>query len=334
MPLDDVVPSVKELSRVNPAVTSFMRVFGGADRARTRTWTPLPDIAPLLVSALIRAEDPRFFDHHGVDWRAIRRVLRGALRTGRIAGGASTLAQQLARNLYLTPKRSFVRKVREVLLAHRLYRSLAKARILELYLNVVEWGPGVWGAAGASGYYFAKAPRDLDLFEATFLVTLLAAPKSGLSGRLAARSRRMQLLLGHQLLLSGQASAEACARCSARARELHRLLADGLTLREALTHSASVDAGAEARFLAEVVADLHLELIRPDEMLTSRCAERHQLEAAYEQLRARFGRDSMRDLFATGSYAALMKHPAAPSASSASSLAHGDGSQESLSVRG
>jgi monofunctional biosynthetic peptidoglycan transglycosylase len=325
----DVVPPLKELSRVNPTVTSYMRLFGTANGAATRIWTPLSDIARLLPSALIRAEDPRFFDHHGVDWRAIRRVLRGALRTGRIAGGASTLAQQLARNLYLTPTRSVVRKLREVILAHRLYRTLSKARILELYLNLVEWGPGVWGVAGASDYYFAKAPRDLDLFEATFLVTLLAAPRSGLSPRLATRSRRMQLLLGHQLLLSGQASAEACARCSARVRELHRLIADGVPLRAALHHSASVNADADARFLAEVIADLHLELIRPDEMLTSRCAERHQQKAAYEQLRTRFGGDSMRDLFATGSYQALMNHPAAPP-----TRANPDASQESLPVRG
>lgn len=324
----NVVPPLKELSRVNPTVTSYMRIFGAANVAATRIWTPLSEIAPLLPSALIRVEDPHFFDHHGVDWRAMRRILRGALRTGRIAGGASTLAMQLARNLYLTPKRSVVRKLREIVLALRLYRTLSKARILELYLNVVEWGPGVWGVAGASDYYFAKTPRDLDLFEVTFLVTLLAAPKSGLSGRLAGRSRRLQLQTGHQLLFSGQASAEACARCSARVRELHRLVADGVPLRAALRQSASVNADVDARFLAEVVADLHLEPIRPDEMLTPRCAEHHQLEAAYKQLRVRFGRDSIRDLFATGSYHALMNHPAA-----ARSRANANGSQESLPVR-
>jgi monofunctional biosynthetic peptidoglycan transglycosylase len=324
-----VVPRVKELSRVNPTVTSYMRLFDAPESVAARVWTPLSEIAPLLPSALIRVEDPHFFDHHGVDWRATRRVVRGALRTGRINGGASTLAQQLARNLYLTPRRSVVRKLREMVVALRLYRTLSKARILELYLNVVEWGPGVWGVAGASDYYFAKAPRDLDLFEATFLVTLLAAPKSGLAGRLAMRSRRLQLMTGHQLLFSGQASAEACARCSARVRELHRLIADGVSLRAALRQSASVDADADARFLAEIVDELHLELIGPDEMLTPRCAEHHQLEAAYKQLRTRFGRDLMRDLFATGSYRALMNHPAAPRP-----RAIANGNQGTLPVRG
>jgi membrane carboxypeptidase/penicillin-binding protein len=306
------VPRVEDLWCVNPTETSYMRVFGAPDRAAAYAWTPLSSIAPLLPNALIRAEDPRFFDHHGVDWWGIGQVLRKALRTGRLKSGASTITQQLARNLYLTPRRSLGRKLREILLARRLSRTLTKTRVLELYLNLVEWGPGVWGAAAASDYYFAKAPGDLDLFEATFLVTLLPAPKSGLAGRRARRSRRVQLSVCHQLLLAGLASADACALCSARVRELHRLVAEGMPLRTALAQSAHVSAAGESEFLRDIVADLRLERIPPDEMLTARCRDRQQQRAAFERLVARFGEEPVREFFATGCYAGFMNHPAAP----------------------
>jgi monofunctional glycosyltransferase len=307
-----VVPRVKDLVSVNPTQTSYMRRAGVPPRDASHTWTPLTGIAPALVSALIRAEDPRFFDHHGVDWRAIKVLLRQAVRTGRLAGGASTITQQLARNLYLTPSRSIVRKLREIRLAQHLDRTLSKSRVLELYLNVVEWGPGIWGCAAASDYYFGKAPRDLDLFESTFLVTLLPAPKVGLSGRLATRSRQVQLSIGHQLLLSGQASAAACAICSARVRELHRLLADGMPLLAALDQTAHVSAAADAEFISDILADLHVEPVPPEQMLTPRCAERQQQQAAFERLVARFGQEPIKDVLSTGRYDALMNHPAAP----------------------
>jgi monofunctional biosynthetic peptidoglycan transglycosylase len=310
-----VVPRVTDLVRVNPRETSFMRVLSparGEDAAAVSRWTPLPDIAPVLVSAVVRAEDPRFFEHHGIDVTAIRRLLVDALRRGRLRGGGSTITQQLARNLYLTPARSIVRKVREMILAIRVDRAVPKLRVLELYLNLAEWGPGVWGCAAAADYYFDKAPRDLDLFESTFLVTLLPAPRSQLSGSLAPRSRQVQLSIAHQLLLSGQTTAAACGACSARIRELHTLLGHDVPLRAALRRSRDARTGADAEFVEDLIADLHLEPLPPDQLLTARCADLRQQQAAVRRLLNRFGPEALMELLATGSYAKLIDHPAAP----------------------
>jgi monofunctional biosynthetic peptidoglycan transglycosylase len=306
------VPSVNDLATVNPTETSYLRHAGSRALVAARPWTPLAGIAPTLVSAVIRAEDPRFFQHHGLDWKAMRSLVYGAIHTGRVSGGGSTIPQQLARNLYLTPARSIVRKLREMRLAHRIDRMLPKTRILELYLNLVEWGPGVWGCAAASDYYFHKAPRDLDVFESTFLVTLLPAPKAGLTGRFADRSRQAQLSIAHELLLSGLVSGAACALCCARVRELHRLIADGVPLLAALAHSADVTAEDDAELIDAIVADLHLEPVPPDQMLTWRCADKRQQQIAVAQLSARFGPEVLSQALATGRYAVLLNHPSAP----------------------
>jgi monofunctional biosynthetic peptidoglycan transglycosylase len=308
---------VAKLAQVNPCVTSFMQYFGRRDEkegsvggATIREWVPLTAIGPILIAAAIRCEDPRFFSHHGVDWWAIRIRLLEAARRGTIRGGASTITQQLARNLYLTPTRSLARKLRELLIAWRLDRALTKSRIVEIYLNVIEWGPGVWGCGAAADYYFGKIVPELDLFESTFLPTLLPAPKAGLRGALAARSRGFQLTFAHHLLLSGMVPGEACARCCARVRELHRLLASGMELRPALAGSAQVAADADAALIADIIADLDLPPVPTTALLGSGSgADAGQRRAAFMRLCARFGEEAMMTVLRTGCYDVLRTHP-------------------------
>ncbi|MEM7404430.1 MAG: biosynthetic peptidoglycan transglycosylase [Pseudomonadota bacterium] len=141
-------------------------------------WIALADIAPVLPTALKAAEDWRFDTHAGFDMRAIVEVVHDAVNEGRRWRGASTLTQQLTKNLYLNPRdRSLHRKLQELLIAVELDRRLGKARQMELYLNVVEWAPGLRGIGPAAAYYLGKDPFDLTLAEAAWLVTALPSPR-------------------------------------------------------------------------------------------------------------------------------------------------------------
>jgi len=278
-----VEPSVEALATQNPRRTAFMQYFAAGDarpdRHEVGVWTPLTEISPLLAASVVKTEDRAFFSHQGADWHAMGRSLRASVRARRIVGGASTITQQLARNLYLSPSRSPVRKAYELWLAFGIDRALSKARILELYLNVIEWGRGAWGCAAASERHFQKPPRDLDLFESTFLASLIAAPKAPLAGRNAARSRNVQLETAYQLFLSGLIGGEDCARCCHRTWHLHRLLAAGTPLSAALSHPADVKADVDGAILREVAAALGLRRIPPAELLTSHYGEEQQRNA-------------------------------------------------------
>lgn len=144
-------------------------------------WTPTSEIPAVLLCAIVAAEDKRFFRHAGIDWVATRRALLGALGGGDRVG-ASTLTQQLARNLYLTGERSIARKLREMLLARRLEAQLDKREILTLYVNRIEWARGVWGVGAASRHHFGKPPPELSPAEIAHLTALIAAPTSRLEG--------------------------------------------------------------------------------------------------------------------------------------------------------
>lgn len=306
---------IERLAIDNPHETSFMRLFGATSpeaTPRVAAWAPLDAMAPVFVAAAVKSEDPRFFEHRGVDWVTIRNVARGSIRSRRIVGGASTITQQLARNLYLTPRRSVVRKLREFRLAWRIERRVSKARVLELYLNLVEWGGGAWGCVAASEYYFGKAPRDLDLFESTFLTSLLPAPRAGLSGRHARRSQQSQLWTTASMLLSGLADPGACAACRDRVRELHRLVAAGTPLVEALAASARVTASADAAFLRDVATALDIVPVPPAAILTSHCGYAQQ-RLVSGRLRERFGGAAVQQVLASGgNMTALKAHANAP----------------------
>ncbi len=175
-------PDVASLARRNPSTTAFIdryraqqRAAGRDDRVQ-RTWTPYAAIAPSLKRAVLVAEDINFFSHRGFDVGEIRGAVTKALEEGEAPRGASTITQQLARNLWLSPSRNPLRKLEEAILTWRLERTLPKRRILELYLNVVEFGPGVYGAEAASRRYFGKSAADLRDDEAAQLAASLPSP--------------------------------------------------------------------------------------------------------------------------------------------------------------
>ncbi|MCB9760166.1 MAG: transglycosylase domain-containing protein [Alphaproteobacteria bacterium] len=154
----------------------------GAERLRTTGegvpgWTPLSAISPWLIAAVIAAEDSAFYTHPGYDLDAMAQAVAANVEAGAVVRGGSTLTQQLAKNLFLDDSRTFQRKLRELVLAVELDAALGKERVLALYLNVVEWGPGIWGIEAAAERYFLKKPATLQPNEAAFLAAILPDPR-------------------------------------------------------------------------------------------------------------------------------------------------------------
>jgi monofunctional biosynthetic peptidoglycan transglycosylase len=175
-------PDVAGLGRRNPTTTAFIEHYRRAQRAAGRSdrvdwvWTPYPSISPHVKRAVLVAEDINFFSHHGFELTEIRSVLEQALEEGELRRGASTITQQLARNLWLSPSRNPIRKVKEAILTRQLERRLDKRRILELYLNVAELGRGIYGVGAGSRRYFGKPASDLGPEEAARLAASLPNP--------------------------------------------------------------------------------------------------------------------------------------------------------------
>ncbi len=140
-------------------------------------WVPYEAISPLLRRAVLIAEDDAFYSHDGLDWNEIRASARRNLEAHRIVRGGSTITQQLARNLFLGSERSVTRKLEEALLAIRFERGLTKRRIFELYLNLIEWGDGIFGAEAASRRTFGVAAADLDARQAILLAAVIINPR-------------------------------------------------------------------------------------------------------------------------------------------------------------
>ncbi|MBN2720727.1 MAG: transglycosylase domain-containing protein [Proteobacteria bacterium] len=140
-------------------------------------WTPLSEIPRYLKDAVLAGEDFSFYGHKGIDWFEVKESLKKNLKTRRFARGASTITQQLAKNLFLSREKTLARKFREILLAWKLEKALKKDRILELYLNIVELGDSIYGIGKGSRFHFNKEPADLSLREATILAAMLPGPK-------------------------------------------------------------------------------------------------------------------------------------------------------------
>jgi len=176
------LPDVAQLRSKNLVTTEYVKIYvrrmqrRGDKPATSMTWMPLERISPQLRKSVLIAEDDRFYQHHGVDWRALRKAMDYNLKRGRMVRGASTITQQVARNLFLSPSRSLGRKLKEVLIARHMERQLSKDRILEIYLNIVEWGEGVFGAEAASQRYFGKPASELGPEEAVALAAALPSP--------------------------------------------------------------------------------------------------------------------------------------------------------------
>lgn len=176
-------PEVSKLKKENPVKTSFMeyrekeaRQKGRIFRIRQK-WMPLSRISPYLIKAVLIAEDDKFWRHEGFDYEAIQKAIERDIREKRFKFGGSTISQQLAKNLYLSPSKNPVRKVAEAIITWRMEKVLPKRRILELYLNVVEWGDGIFGAEAASRHYFGKSASDLTPEEAARLAVVLPNPR-------------------------------------------------------------------------------------------------------------------------------------------------------------
>jgi monofunctional biosynthetic peptidoglycan transglycosylase len=176
------LPSVRPLANPRASLVITVTDWNGKEHPfvvgpRNPSWTPISSVPSSLKKAVIAAEDANFYAHEGVDYEAIREAIRTDIRKGRLVRGGSTITQQLAKNLFLSRERTFTRKIKEYVLARRIDDRLSKARILELYLNVVELGPMVYGVGKASRYYFGKSASDLSLRESAFLASMLPGPK-------------------------------------------------------------------------------------------------------------------------------------------------------------
>ena len=199
------LPDVRPLDAENPTTTAFMELRkreaqeeGRALRIRHR-WVPYSQISSNLRRAVLVAEDAAFFEHDGVDLKELRASLEHNWEEGRFTRGASTITQQLAKNLYLSPSRNPIRKLKELLITRRLEAELSKRRILEIYLNVIEWGDGIFGADAASRTYFGKPASALTADEAALLAGAIINPRVHNPSRPTARLLRRQQIIARRM---------------------------------------------------------------------------------------------------------------------------------------
>jgi monofunctional biosynthetic peptidoglycan transglycosylase len=177
-------PNVAALATRPPETTAFIERYKARERAAGRPpkggirWAPYTAISPDVKRAVLVAEDINFFSHRGFDWGAIRTAVEEALQDSEAPRGASTITQQLVKNLWLSPSRNPLRKVREAILTAQVEHTLSKRRILEIYLNVVEFGPSIYGVAPAAQAYFGSSPADLGEGEAALLAASLPRPST------------------------------------------------------------------------------------------------------------------------------------------------------------
>ena len=196
------LPDVRPLAKVNPTTTAFMqlRIDEARDAGRKfsirHQWVPYGRISPFLKRAVIVTEDAAFFDHDGVDLAEIKASLEKNWEEGQFLRGASTITQQLAKNLYLSPSRNPMRKIKELLITRRLEAALTKQRIFEIYLNMIEWGDGIFGCEAASRAYFGKPCASLDIQEAALLAGAIINPREHNPAKPTRRLlRRQQIVL-------------------------------------------------------------------------------------------------------------------------------------------
>lgn len=168
---------------VNPDMTRFMELRLDELRATNptaglqRRWIDYEQISPHLKRALIAAEDSRFMQHHGFDWESIKNALARNQQRGRIVAGGSTISQQLAKNLLLTPDKTLWRKAQETLVTIMIETTWDKRRIFEVYLNIIEWGDGIFGAEAAARRYFGISAAQLSVAQAAQLAAMVPQPR-------------------------------------------------------------------------------------------------------------------------------------------------------------
>ena len=176
------LPEVSVLKRKNPRTTALMKLRDedyrkrGLNPRHQQIWVSYATVSEHLKKAILLSEDSSFFSHKGIDFFELKEALKRDWEEGKLKRGGSTITMQLARNLYLDPSKNPLRKFREIAIAWELEGALPKQRIFELYLNVVEWGRGIYGAEAAARQYFSKPASDLDPVEAATLAALLPNP--------------------------------------------------------------------------------------------------------------------------------------------------------------
>lgn len=196
-----MLPDVRSLRTRNPTSTAFMRIraaqaIQAGRRPRVvQRWVSYRRISPTLKRAVLVAEDADFWDHDGIDYQELRVALELDWAHGRLLRGASTITQQLAKNLYLSPSRNPYRKLAELFITRRLEAELSKARIFELYLNEIEWGDGIWGVEAASQAYFRRSAADLSPEEAALLAGAIINPRRYSPAHPNARLRSRQRII-------------------------------------------------------------------------------------------------------------------------------------------
>ncbi len=197
------LPDVRPLASADPSSTAFMerRALEAARDGRTirraQEWVPYSRISENLTRAVLIAEDAAFWDHDGVDIAQIRESIQASWTEGVPMRGASTITQQLAKNLYLSSSRDPFRKLRELIIARRLEAALSKVRIFEIYLNVIEWGDGIWGVEAAARAYFGIPASSLNAEQSALLAGAIINPRVHSPARPTARLlRRQQIILG------------------------------------------------------------------------------------------------------------------------------------------
>jgi monofunctional biosynthetic peptidoglycan transglycosylase len=178
-----IFPPVGNLKKENPKKTAFMEyrekewASQGKKKKIRHRWVPLAHVSPYVVKAVIIAEDDKFWSHEGFDFDAMKKALEKDLKKKKFQVGGSTISQQLAKNLYLSPSKNPVRKIKEAILTWRIERNLSKKRIIELYLNCAEWGEGIFGIQAAAEHYYGKSAAALSAAEAAKLATVLPNPR-------------------------------------------------------------------------------------------------------------------------------------------------------------
>jgi len=178
-----LMPDVSRLKKTTPQKTAFMEHREEEAKAKgkkyrvNRIWVPFAKISPYLIKAVLIAEDDKFWRHEGFDYEAMQKAFEKDMKLGQFKFGGSTISQQLARNLYLSPEKTLLRKIREAIITWKIEYELSKKRILELYLNVAEWGEGIFGVEMASRHYYGKTAYELTPLEAARLATVLPNPR-------------------------------------------------------------------------------------------------------------------------------------------------------------
>lgn len=174
-------PDIDDLKKIRPVPTAFMeyRQNEWAEQNRDITlhqkWVGISQISPNIIKAVLIGEDDKFWKHEGFDVKGMEQALERTLKKGKMAGG-STISQQLSKNLYLSPSKNPVRKIKEAIITWRIEKSLSKRRILEIYLNVAEWGDGIFGIEAAARHYYHKSAKNLTGLEASRLAAVLPNP--------------------------------------------------------------------------------------------------------------------------------------------------------------